>query len=248
MDLRSIRKMKIGKFRLVIISIVLFSIVNILLGCSGKPPTIESINPTAASYDGGTEITITGTGFKATRYPTVTVGGCPATGVKVVSETSLKVTVPAGVAGSADIIVQNAKAKSLPFKGFSYYEEGTAPETVTDTPPMPPKIPAGMGEAARLKAETEYIDKLAAPGLKAQEDYAKIAEKRLLNRGIDAYVTVTRPNHNTTMTIKYVLMSRPLMTMIMDDEFVSELKSIGYAKVIFTNGEHNIGTYDLLKK
>jgi len=222
-----------------------FIFVYLVMGCAQKPPTITKVDPASASSAGGTEITITGTGFRANPNPNVKVGGNPATDVKFISETSLKATVPAGVAGSADVLVMNAKSRvmSFPFKGFSYYKEVAAPKT-TDTPP---KITSKQ-DASSLKAELEYIEKLAAPGLKAQEDFAKITEKMLLSRGIDAYVMVTRPNHYTTMTIKYALMSRPLMTIIMDDEFVSELKSMGFAKVIFTNGERNIGTYDLLKK
>lgn len=103
--------------------------VGLMVGCAQKPPTITKVEPNQASLAGGTEITITGTGFKANPAPTVTIGGNPATGVKVINKTTLKATVPAGsVAGPADIVVQNAKAKvkSLPFKGFSYYEDVTA--------------------------------------------------------------------------------------------------------------------------
>lgn len=112
-----------------IFTLALVLAIGLMVGCAQKPPTITKVEPNQASLAGGTEITITGTGFKANPAPTVTVGGNPATGVKVVSKTSLKATVPAGsVAGPADIVVQNAKAKvkSLPFKGFSYYEDVTA--------------------------------------------------------------------------------------------------------------------------
>ncbi len=115
------------KYMTFILAIILA--VGLMVGCAQKPPTITKVEPNQASLSGGTEITITGTGFKANPAPTVTIGGNPATGVKVISKTSLKATVPAGsVAGPADIVVQNAKAKvkSLPFKGFSYYEDVTA--------------------------------------------------------------------------------------------------------------------------
>jgi hypothetical protein len=114
----------------------LLLIVGLMMGCAQKPPTLTKAEPATASSAGGTEITITGTGFKVSPAPTVTVGGAPATGVKAVSKTSLKATVPAGVAGPADIVVQNAKAKvkSLPFKGFSYYDDVAV--TVTNPDPM----------------------------------------------------------------------------------------------------------------
>ena len=115
-----------------------------------RPPTIAKVDPATASAAGGTEITITGTGFKATPRPTVTVGGNPTTGVKVTDKTTLKATIQAGVAGPADIVVQNAKAKvrSLPFKDFSYYEDvsviSSTPDVIT-APPEGINAPANVG-------------------------------------------------------------------------------------------------------
>jgi len=114
----------------------LLLIVGLMVGCAQKPPTITKVEPVTASSAGGTEITITGTGFKANPAPAVTVGGAPATGVKVISKTSLKATLPAGVAGPADIVVKNAKAKvgSAPSKLFSYYDDVAV--TMTNPDPM----------------------------------------------------------------------------------------------------------------
>jgi hypothetical protein len=127
----------------------LLLIVGLMMGCAQKPPTLTKAEPATASSAGGTEITITGTGFKVSPAPTVTVGGAPATGVKAVSKTSLKATVPAGVAGPADIVVQNAKAKvkSLPFKGFSYYDDVAV--TVTNPDPMTAP-PEGVDAPAKV--------------------------------------------------------------------------------------------------
>jgi len=95
------------------------------VSCSQKPPTITKVDPTTASSEGGMEITIIGTGFKAEPVPMVVVGGSPATNVKVISKSTLKAIIPAGVGGPASIVIQTAKSKvhSLPFNGFSYYEE-----------------------------------------------------------------------------------------------------------------------------
>jgi hypothetical protein len=113
------------------------------------PPTIMKVDPAMASSAGGTEITITGTGFKAMPAPAVTIQGNPATGVKVTSKTTLKATVPPFVDGPADIVVQNAKAKvmSLPFKGFTYYEDVAIIMTDPDPATAPPegiKAPANI--------------------------------------------------------------------------------------------------------
>jgi len=102
--------------------ILLVLILSLYIGCAQKPPTITKVDPSIAPTIGGTEITITGTGFKASPAITVTIGGNPATGLKVISKTSLKATVPHGIAGPADIVVTKAKVKSLPYKGFIYKE------------------------------------------------------------------------------------------------------------------------------
>jgi hypothetical protein len=132
----------------VLLAIVLS--IGLMVGCAQKPPTLTKVDPATASASGGTEITITGTGFKVTPAPTVTIGGNPASGVKVTAKTTLKATVPAGVAGPADIVVTNAKAKvkSLPFKGFSYYEDVTVMSSVPDVTAAPPEgidSPAKVG-------------------------------------------------------------------------------------------------------
>jgi hypothetical protein len=127
------------KYMTILLAIILT--VGLMVGCAQKPPTITKIDPAMASAAGGTDITITGTGFKAAPVPTVTVGGNPATGVKVTAKTTLKATLPAGAAGPADIVVQNAKAKvkSLPFKGFTYYEDVTAMTNIPDAATAPPE-------------------------------------------------------------------------------------------------------------
>jgi hypothetical protein len=136
------------KYFAVLLAIVLS--IGLMVGCAQKPPTLTKVDPATASAAGGTEITITGTGFKAAPAPTVTIGGNPASGVKVTAKTTLKATVPAGVAGPADIVVQNAKAKvkSLPFKGFSYYEDVTVMSSTPDVTTAPPEgidAPANVG-------------------------------------------------------------------------------------------------------
>jgi len=127
----------------------LLLVVGLMVGCAQKPPTVTKVDPATASSAGGTEITITGTGFKTNAAPTVTIGGAPATGVKAVSKTSLKATVPAGVAGPADIVVQNAKAKvkSMPYKGFTYYDDVAV--TVTNPDPMTAP-PEGIDAPAKV--------------------------------------------------------------------------------------------------
>jgi hypothetical protein len=105
---------------LFLILLCIFGLMILVTGCS-KPPSITNVDPTTVSTAGGTEITITGTNFKSNPATTVTIGGNLSTKVKVISKTTLKAEVPSGIAGVVDIVVQNAKVKSLPFKGFTYF-------------------------------------------------------------------------------------------------------------------------------
>ena len=74
-----------------------------LLNCGAPGPTVSAIAPTSGSTDGGTAVTISGTGFAA--GATVTIGGSAATSVVVLSPTSLSATTPAHAAGAVDVIV-----------------------------------------------------------------------------------------------------------------------------------------------
>ncbi|MFZ4388515.1 MAG: IPT/TIG domain-containing protein, partial [Chthoniobacterales bacterium] len=66
-------------------------------------PTVSSVSPTSGTTAGGDTVTLMGTGF--TGATTVDFGATPATGLTVVSDTSLTVTSPAHTAGMVDVVV-----------------------------------------------------------------------------------------------------------------------------------------------
>ena len=74
------------------------------------PPSPTSILPTSGSSNGGTSVTITGTGFAA--GATVKFGGTAATNVAVGSSTSITATTPAHAAGAVDVVVTNSDSQS----------------------------------------------------------------------------------------------------------------------------------------
>jgi hypothetical protein len=86
---------------------------------SNPTPTLTGISPASGTAAGGTAVTITGTGFLAGE--TVSLGGTPATGVTVVSGTTITATTPAHAAGAVDVVVSNAEqhAGTLP-NGYTY--------------------------------------------------------------------------------------------------------------------------------
>ncbi len=82
-------------------------------------PTVATVLPASGSTGGGTNVTITGTGFAA--GATVTFGGTAAANVVVVSATSITATTPAHAAGVVNVVVTNADGQSgTLLGGFTY--------------------------------------------------------------------------------------------------------------------------------
>ena len=72
-------------------------------------PTVTAVTPVAGPPDGGTSLTIAGTGF-VEGETTVTVGGAPATGVVVQSAYQLTATTPPGANGSSATVAVSTTA------------------------------------------------------------------------------------------------------------------------------------------
>ena len=90
------------------------------------PPILTRIDPDNADVNGGATVTIIGENFQD--GATVTIGGNAASNVIFVSATELTAEVPAGVAGSADVIVTNPDGESDTLTGgFTYIEAPQPP-------------------------------------------------------------------------------------------------------------------------
>jgi fibronectin type 3 domain-containing protein len=98
-------------------------------------PTVASISPNSGSVNGGTAVTITGTGFVS--GATVSIGGVNATAVTFVSATSITATTPAGTVGAQNVVVTNPDGQiGTLTSGYTYttpacagdcYLEGSSP-------------------------------------------------------------------------------------------------------------------------
>jgi len=94
-------------------------------------PTVSGVAPSSGSSSGGTSVTITGTGFSA--GATATFGGTAATGVSVLSPTSLTCSTPARSPGLVDVSVSNADGQTGTKTGAFTYTGTTTPCTPGDT-------------------------------------------------------------------------------------------------------------------
>ncbi len=96
----------------------------VLLNSSGAPPpNPTSVTPASGSANGGTPVTITGTGFSA--GATVKFGGASATNVNVVGSTSITATTPAHAAGAVDVVVKNTDNQTGTLSGGYTYTSST---------------------------------------------------------------------------------------------------------------------------
>ncbi|MEW9530781.1 IPT/TIG domain-containing protein [Microbispora sp. NPDC049125] len=81
-------------------------------------PAISAISPATGGAAGGTNVTITGKDF--TLDTTVTFGGNAATGVNIVTPTTLKCVTPAHAAGAVNVVVTASGGSATKTGGFTY--------------------------------------------------------------------------------------------------------------------------------
>jgi hypothetical protein len=88
----------------------------------GPAPEIKKVDPAQGSPEGGTTVTITGTGFVS--GVKVSFGDNPAVNITLVDETTLTVETPAGE-GVVDVIVTNPDGQKVTAAGAYTYDEDT---------------------------------------------------------------------------------------------------------------------------
>src|SRR6202142_3523065 len=114
---------------------------------SNPAPTVTSIAPNSGTINGGTTVTIAGTGFLA--GATVSLGGTAATGVTLVSSTSITAITPVHAAGAVNVMVTNTDAQSVTLtSGYTYSTSNPAP-TVTSISPNSGTINGGTAVTVR---------------------------------------------------------------------------------------------------
>ena len=88
------------------------------------PPSVTSVCPSAGTVDGGTPVTILGTGLMT--GATVRFGGELATNVVVSSSTTITAVTPAHTAGAVAVLVTNSDSQSGTLtSGFTYTESAS---------------------------------------------------------------------------------------------------------------------------
>ena len=96
-----------------------------------NPPTATSISPTTGATNGGTPVTITGSGFVVPS--TVTFGGTPGTNVTVLSPTEIRANTPPGGAGAVSVAVATPSGTATAPQQFTYVTVPSSPGPNTPT-------------------------------------------------------------------------------------------------------------------
>ncbi len=105
-------------------------------------PTVTAISPVAGALGGGTNVTLTGTGFLA--GAAVTIGGTACTSIVVSSATSILCTTPSHVAGAVDVVVTNTDTQAGTLtNGYTYQ----AAPTISSIAPVAGALAGGTAVA-----------------------------------------------------------------------------------------------------
>ena len=97
-----------------------------------------------------------------------------------------------------------------------------------------------LGEVRKRESEIERLAKIGARRLVVEQ-----MERKMLSEGHNFKFTISGPE-KTVLTVKYVLMSRPLVYKLTNEsDFLSNMREAGFKKVVFTDGYYESWTYDL---
>jgi hypothetical protein len=157
------------------------------LNSSLPTPTVSSVVPAFGSTEGGTPVTITGSGF-GVGTTTVEIGGAAASSVDVLSETKLTAVTPAHEAGAQEVVVSDGDGAS-----------GGGPDFTFVAPPVPPvtvitkivQVPASAPSAGSGVLGSQ-VSTLPAPQLAVSGNLAPVSGLvRVKIPGSKTWVTLT---------------------------------------------------------
>src|SRR6266852_2563140 len=107
--------------------------IQVVNSASNPAPTVTGIGPSSGTANGGTPVTITGTGFLS--GATVKLGGTTATNVTVTSSSTITATTSAHAAGTVDVVVRwndtTAAVSSVTGSRGNTYARAVGPTTGT---------------------------------------------------------------------------------------------------------------------
>ncbi len=181
---------------------------------SNPAPTVSAISPTTGAASGGTAVTITGTGFLA--GATVSLGGTAATGVNVVSSTSITATTPTHSAGAVNVVVTNSDSQTGTLtKGYTY--SNPAPNV---TSIAPNSGPASGGTSVTitgtgfLSGATVTVGGTAATGINVVSSTSITATTAAHAPGAASVVVTNSDAQSATLSNAYTYVAAPAVASV----------------------------------
>jgi hypothetical protein len=193
-------------------SVAAFVLLN---GSSSAPaPTVTSISPNTGTTNGGTGVTITGTGFQS--GATVSLGGSAATSVNVVSSTSITATTAAHAAGASNVLVTNSDGQSgtLP-NGYSYIVSNPAPKVTAITPNSGPATggtTVTITGTGFLTGAAVTLGGTAASGVNVVSSTSITATAAAHAAGAVSVVVTNSDNQSSTLANAFTYVPAPAVT------------------------------------
>jgi plastocyanin len=199
-------------------------------------PAISSIAPTDGITPGGTQVTISGTGFLS--GATVKFDGTPATNVDVTS-TSITATTPAHEVGIVDVVVTNSDGQSVTLaQGFTY---ALPAPTIDDVSPATGPTSGGtqiaitgtnFQDGASVKigvSQATDVNVVSATSITARTPLGPVTEQ------LSVDVVVTNPDSTTaTATGGFTYSVPPLAVISVTPNIVLPLGATGAGPVVVT--------------
>jgi len=110
----------------------------------------------------------------------------------------------------------------------------------------PPITPAQDAERRKLLSRAQALEPLFT--VAARTAFASEYQDVLLRNYNDAYVAATG-RAATTLRIRYILMSRPVVyNIVTNDTVMTKLRALGFTRLVLTDGDENTWTWDMVKE
>ncbi|MEV7790751.1 IPT/TIG domain-containing protein [Streptomyces sp. NPDC087512] len=183
---------------------------------SASAPAVTSVSPNQGPAAGGTQVTITGTGFTGTTA--VKFDGVPATSFTVNSATQITAVTPAHGAGAAAVTVTAPGGTSNPSDPSAYFYYVALPSVTTIAPPSGPTAggtSVTLTGTDLLGATAVKFDGVSATSFTVNSA-TQITAVTPPHAAGSATVTVTTPG-GTSEAVSYVYLGLPtLLSMVPD--------------------------------
>jgi hypothetical protein len=175
-------------------------------------PLVSSVAPSSGPTDGGTQVTIGGTGLAGATA--VRFGSAPAASFTVLSDTQIKAVVPPGLAGPVPIVVTTPSGSSAESVHF-YYSAAPVLATVS-----PPSGPSAGGNTVTLTGSAFTGATAVRFGATAAASVTVLSDTKLTavappGTGTAAVTVVTAAG--VSNQLPYVYVAAPTLTAVVPD-------------------------------